>query len=525
MTVNTMKYLFVNIMLWLLPLSHIWAKNLEDFNKSNQELIINFKRLALSPEASSRRQASTLLNETEDKINRGEISGLQAIDLFTTYYLSSYTGELQRESVLSEFCLFQKYSDSSTYENFYKTLIDKLPHSADFYRDAQGETLLVKVVKQPRYSENSAPWIKKNTSCEEWLLEKGADPLALIHKPYDYNAFDVALVNHNKLAVELFKDWLAKHPQTLPWHTAEFLRAYNGEVFKTKDLVGTHRYRLYRVANQAGNFPLVKKLYEENRSFRNHPQEYLENWQQDKRVVNQSKDSYFYPPLWAYNIVQLRDYARQAIEKLQPYVINASDLEPVEGRPGLFNYSYQNKKIVLMKKDRSPIVGRVLGALHLKEVGSSYNVPLKFLVPPPGGLENAKVVFSIPELSDGGRHQDPMYTWGFITNRGLASFVSRNAVGMEIPGTELFVEHIEGQHVMGTPDYTNGFVDAKTNVIRRESDGKLFIIDTGDDKNFMVPVGDSFKAYEAKILHFAPQIGTVTIDLAQDHLIQSSSEM
>lgn len=503
-----MKYLFLHALIFAFV--HVaWSKNIQDFGQPERELILKFKNLALNSRTLP--QALELLVATEKKIEQGQLAkGFLASDLVTTTYLSNYF-DPSRESVLSDFCKRHYGKDPSTYADFYKTLLSKLKHSPDYYDD-NGRTPLMALVQTPRYSEITPSWINHETSCEEWLLAADSSPLTINREPYDHNAFDIALVNHNQPVIALFIDWLKDNPQSLPWHTDELLRAYRGEVFQTTDILGMHRFRLYRVANQSGNFALVHKLYEDNQSFRTIQEDYLKRWQNDMRVQSVNHDSFYYPPLWAFNIVQLRDYARETIKKLSPYVIKREDLQPILNKPGLFRYRFKEEDLILMKKEQAPIVGRVLGALHLAEKGSSYGLPKKFIVAPTDGL--TKVVFTVPGDMQG-RHYDPMYTWGFVFDKTLGASGGLNAVNLEIPGAELYVEYIKGEHVLGRPDLGKGFVDAKSNVIERSSDHKQFIIDTGDDKNFLTPIGNLKDAYEIKILHFAPDVRKVTIDLAK----------
>ena len=255
-------------------------------------------------------KALDLFVATEGRIATGEIVGLKAADLFTTYFPSRNGKE--NKSVLTEFCRCNEKTLPKYYKEFFLSLLSQLEHPLDFYVDGQ-ETPLMKLVRPPRYE--NAPKELETAKCESWLLAYGSNPLLINPSPFDHSAFDIALLNNNWRVINLFKSSVKTSGAALPPRTEELLRVYDGEVLEPSDNSTIHLYQLYRVANQAQNFAMVKKLDDENDGFRAIQQEYLDEWFKDDLANSPGKNSYFHPPLWAYNINQLRDYAREVAKK------------------------------------------------------------------------------------------------------------------------------------------------------------------------------------------------------------------
>jgi hypothetical protein len=101
------------------------------------------------------------------------------------------------------------------------------------------------------------------------------------------------------------------------------------------------------------------------------------------------------------------------------------------------------------------------------------------------------------------------------TNEFIDSPPRQNPVNIEIEGIELYVEYIDGEQIDAPTDLAQfGFVDVGGNAIRTK-EGEIFIIDTGDDKNFNIPIGDPREAFRGKIFNFAPIISIIEIDLSK----------
>jgi len=480
---------------FILITSFAQAKTLDYFPKRSQGLILQLRNFICSENYLNStmtlddiEKGRQFIAYVQTQIQSKNLAYLQIKDLFTTHYLSSETGK--HESILSEFCVCQGKSNA-LYEEMVKL-------SGDLnYINSQGMTPLMLLANSGYYN---------NVSCAEVLLRYGADPSYLnpVNWPGlgNYDALGYALVNHNLPVIELFLDYQKEHKNSLDLNTQELLRAFQGETFDSRR-TGIHTDYLYRVANQSLNFsfveyllnknPLMKKEYEQNIAF----------WYRQE-AVKKAAGTYYYPPLWTYNILDLRKYAQQLSVQLKPYVIDKAKLKPIGKKVGFDAYQYtlngEQVTLLLLHKKIKPLLGRLLGQKHLAEKGIL--VASKFIVPPTS-LDKAKYIFNLSK-------DLPLISEPFLdSGQGL------NPIGVEIEGLELYVEYIEGFPT--TTSRRFGFIDnTMGNAIYSKSKKEAVIIDTGDDKNFIAPVGDLRKAYEAKKFNFSPHLQYVTIDLSKE---------
>lgn len=489
------------------------GKSLRDFGPKERELIVEFRSIAVG-EKNKRgdfidqeevKKSLQFIEQIKQRIERKELDpGFEIFDLFTTYYRDRFAGYYE-QSLLTEYCLHPLYDLT-----FYETLLGYVKHHIDSFRNSEGQTILMQLAS---YGSDRA------TPCAAELLDRGERLNLRRWKkglPH-YDALTDALLNNSTGNINLFIDTigtrLKNNPIRLDWTSQELLWVYQGKVFSSRAVWGQHIPNLYRVANQSLNYGMVDKLFP---SLKVSIKRNLEKWEETNA---NKRGSFYYPPFWLYNASQLKTYAEELVKRLEKNVIDKSKLTK---RPdGLYEYLDDGKKLVLMKKTAAPLVGRILGRNHLEKaiersgLKNKYAVPKKFLIPPEGGLNKAKVVFRFPHAPKN-------------SEEGLMPFFSvtgLNQVGVEVEGVELYVEYIEGKFIrLGSHSMLSwfGFIDGdKGNAIKSEKDGLIYIIDTGDDKNFIVPLGTNTSggSYKAKSLQYAPHIPGITISLDKGALL------
>jgi ankyrin repeat protein len=481
----------------------IESKELSTFHPAERKIIRDFLDLAygLTKTTNAIEQAKAYINSVQNKIDNKELDpDFKLSDLFTTYYDDKEHQLPFQKSFLSEYCRTFEYNS-----DFYTYILEYLKENPDFYNYQRwdGMTPLMQIANY--FSPNSNP-----TSCAESLIKKGSNPLKAFGRGNLelHSALTLALIGHNVPIIELFLKELKDKSPNRDWKNQELLKAYNGEVFEPYAIVGQHVFDLYRVANQALNIPMVEKMQEQYRyligaEFKRS----IDLWENDPEVKNE-RGTFYYPPLWAYNALELKKYALKILQEIESQIIDKNNLKLIDKQMQLYEYENNGKKITLMKKDTKPLLGRVLGRNHLAKSLEESNskhlaVAQKFLVYPHGPLAKAKVIFTFA------------MNYSYESSKGILQGISgTNPVNVEIEGIELYAEYIEGSPTQA-PRFA-GFIDNdKGNAIRSKKDKKIYIIDTGDDKNFLVRVGDAFKAFQAKVFNFAPHIRQIVLDLGK----------
>lgn len=469
---------------------NVSSEMLGDLHEVDRRTTKEFRDLAFAGKFA---EAKALLKEKRRSVPLSPDPHFMLNDIFTAYW---HADSQHLASFLTDFCS-KAASNSPEGAQFYKKIVSTIGNS-DEYHQLRTETPLSILAAKTPYWRRDGKQDDSNIPCIKTLLEYGANPLfALYNKgDWDLNPLSIALINHNVPVVEIFLDTINSLSLKLPHTTNELLRAYRGESFTSLARWGPHIHDLYRVANQAGNSRLVKKLSDSYPYFEQEEKKYKQGWEHE--IKESLGKSFYYPPFWAMNVVQLKDYARKIAEQLKGHVIDKAKLKALDDTDTLFLYEHDGKSMVLRKKLGWPLTGRILCADHLSKHGRL--VAQKFIVPPKEGLTNAKVTFTLPSHF-------------FKT---LDSGSGHNPINIEFKGIELYAENIEGE--FERTYRSDGFIDNdRSNAIRSANDTKLYIIDTGDDKNCIIPLGNAEKAYEAKILNFAPHMKYVTIDLSKKH--------
>lgn len=499
-------------------LSLLSAQFLDQFDDREKKLIISFKDFAYLKKFT---EAEDLLKQTQYKIANFQLNPKFSLnDLFTTYYfpkneeIDSDLADLfkanipqQANSFLSDFCyqMSNKLDDEAI--NFYEKIIQRVGNSDPHAYN--GETpLFIIASRDPNYSIFTLEQKNDEVACARLLLSNGANPSfkvaysgsKVFSKNKDHSPLSIALINGNFPLVKLFNEYIDPNSPMLSLFESELIRASSGEIFDSKLKNKNQILDLYKVANQFINISLVKKLQQDFPDIKKYETQLLDLWKQSPNVIKKSQDEYFYPPLWIYNIDDLKSYAEKVIKQLQPHVISKDKLIKTKNET-LFNYDLNNERILLLRKTIKPLVGRILGADHLKNCNRL--VARKFIVEPENGLINSRVTFTLPGYTSYGAENMLDITQGL------------NSINIEIEDIELYVEYIEGNRE--STFRSCGFIDNdKSNSIRSQKSGNLYIIDTGDDKNFIVPSGNPRANYIAKALHFAPHLRLITLDLSKN---------
>lgn len=497
-----------------------WAgKNMSSFSKSEKKIITDFRQFVLRGEFD---KANDLIDKANTLIAQDRaFSEFKISDLYSAYSRNGFDGKMKSsfdsqisekiKNLLTDFCVNSPALDDQAMK-FYEKMIRTV--KVDDLINHQTPLAII---------SKSDP-VKNNWKCAEILLKYGANPLYELDKYSEdkgttYSPLDLAIINNNKSLINIFLFHIKKMGLFIPPRTQELINAYKGGNFESRWIWGKHINELFRVANQSLNFKLVRRMLHNHKYLRKREREYIAIWQ---KSTKNKQNNFYYQPLWSFNILMLRKYARKIIAQLKLHVIEDAKLTELPGRriPGvekLYSYDSKGGQIILLKKNILPLVGRVLGADHFANcpyLPADVKVAKKYVVAPKRGLRNSKIVFSLP-------HE---YFWKHKSqNRNFINYKFKednglNPVNVEIESLELYVQYIEGQEqpIRSAPQIC-GFIDnvPKNSIWKNNT---LYVIDTGDDKNFIVPIPDSQKALKIKSMHFAPYISKITIDLSKEDL-------
>lgn len=313
---------------------------------------------------------------------------------------------------------------------------------------------------------------------------------------------EVALLNWNTHLISLFqKQFKSESPPQISEFSKVLLKVYEGGDVELTTFSSGQQKKLYRVANHGYNKAFVKKYYDE----------FLKDKMTDY-YDSLKDDYYFFPPLWAYNIVQLEDYAQKIYAQIKDRLITQDDLVSTE--KGSYKIIKDGKEISLMEKQRGDI-GRVLGRDHLEKtieklsLADSVAVPQKFILVP--DKQSLEMMTTLPDAGtpDGTLMYDQTINHISLSLKNaiiLAEFIESSEQKETGLNNNIDVRRVG--EAAGFQDYAHG----NMNFIRGKKDNKIYFIDTESTKNF-VPKSMPRKAVKIKSLAFHPDINKVIFSL------------
>jgi len=206
-----------------------------------------------------------------------------------------------------------------------------------------------------------------------------------------------------------------------------------------------------------------------------------------------SELTYIHEPYWRYNIIQLRDYGKRIIKKISPYFVDAADVD--EKNRTVF-HSGETVKVRKVSE-----FGRALPLIYLREIlertnAKGLSVPRIFIVPTKS--KKVSFTFHMPYLRE--EHQNMFLD------------VANNILQVESDSFEIYQEYIEGNGFVGDKSFSPyGHCDFNAKqIVRSTIDGKKYLIDTKESKNFFTPQlnpiqGSFFSYWHLKIGRYLPQ--------------------
>lgn len=496
---------------------NIFALNIDIFTSEEQELIKKFYSITVGFKRNSQKQSKeTAIQQAKEMIetvaevipNYGQ-TRFSVSDLFTTTF---DTGEgFWKKSHHFLFDYIECKNKDAEFFDYYLRYIDNI----DDVKNEKGRTLFMELAnEQPQDSiivGNNPINDEVGIHCFQSLLKKGAS--LSIQDQEGHDAISIALLSHNIPIIHLIEDYLQQYENiTLNEHTQILLDVYQGKSINIDALEQNVLKAVYRVANQTQNFQLVDSLY--TRFFKDSFEE----------VFLRTKEAYyFHPPLWAYNICQMKEYAIATIKQLLDVVIDERNLQHTEGP--YYKYNDGSGEIVLRKKD-THLIGRILGRNHLEKViqreeaQSQLAVPRKFLTLPSADGGEIEVEVRVPALYP-----------GEALNMGCGG----NPISLAIKGVTIYAEFIEGKDcptsqskllsndpIVRKIGKEAGFVDyghGNENFIQSKKDGKIYFIDTEDRKNFIQKkMEEGYNEAAVKAYCFDPRIQYISIPLSIEDL-------
>lgn len=265
----------------------------------------------------------------------------------------------------------------------------------------------------------------------------------------------------------------------------------------------------FRVANDANNLPMVQQLFPLSGI-----DEEIEHLKTKYPQIFSPDGNFVHEPYWSYNLDQLQKYGYRILEKLKPHIVPSNAIHTIGGKPHI-TIGQETLKL------RSVPFSYVLANLYLKnrfthEKVTNLAVARIFLIPK---RHNIKFTFVMPyPVDDSGK----LYEGTRNTNNPL------QVMSEEF---EVYQEIIEGKALANQRYFEKyGHRDFNNYQIIESKDGKLYLIDTKEDKNFMVPYLTANKEfrdpnsdewhkviYAAKSLNFDPRVVLIDIEVKLPH--------
>ena len=331
----------------------------------------------------------------------------------------------------------------------YDKIIDKIKGSFDDYSRNDGMTPLMILAES---YEIYSLLINEKKHVIKKLMEK-SDILKYNIIEYEktkkeYNAITYAFIHMNRIAIDLFTENMGNNYNKLTSPTKELVDVFNGVGKIEIPALYDEEYikLIYRSANEIQNHSIVKQLYDKIILISD---PYKDYWKEDVGF-NSENNKFYYPPLWLYNIIEMKDYVNDLLKKIKPYVIDETKLKFIRRTASdhnLYEYEQENEIIKLIDKTgHVNHLGRLLGSIHMtkcfkKDVEKrgkkwdgtyhgqfeKYRIARKFIQLPKNNICNAQI--TIPAGSE---------TGSLMVSGG------RNAVNVELLDVRIFSEFIEG---------------------------------------------------------------------------------
>lgn len=450
--------------------------------------------------------ADKLLKDIAADLGENEQGGFTLKDAITTSF--------DKKNLFFDYCGFN--SDYFKPELF-ATMLD-IVGNVDEPRDKNNHSLLMRIVWEN--PQASLPFIHSlgtyfsstdynsfnsvERKCVEMLLEKNAS-ISLTDQ-FGNDALSLALLRGSPGIIRLVSlDREIINPNTkLLWQiykgsnpSQEIKKVIEEErvkldvanILSAEPFARPFILRAYRVANQAMNFDVVREIYDKLDLGA-----FYKEMKSHNEVAHLFSGHGLYPPLWAKNIVELRDYLLIRLKEMKGAIISPNNLKHIHGNR--YVLLKDGKEIDLYKKDGQ--TGRFFGANYLAQriddlgLKDNIGVPRKFLLPLTS-LESISGKVLLPFDSQNG---------GELDLRMDISLQPRNRISFD--NFLVFAEFIEYDAVYGigskeqrlTPDLVRLIKDTKfhdigdfgnPNVVRSKIDHKAYFIDTEDHKNFPSP--------------------------------------
>jgi hypothetical protein len=261
----------------------------------------------------------------------------------------------------------------------------------------------------------------------------------------------------------------------------------------------------FRVANDANNLAMVVDLYplsgvgEEIEHYRNaHPKIFSE------------AGNFVHEPYWSYNLAQLHGYGHRLMKKLKPYFVDRASI--IQEDTKIFILSGPDKIRVRKVRFNYVLPNLYLKNLLEREEPEHLGVAKVFLVPKQPTI---KFTFIMPYPID-------------ASGKLYEGTRSDNPMGVESYDFEVFQEIIDGQAIANQRDFERyGHRDfGNYQIIISSANHKRYLIDTKENKNFMVPYLTSDKNYRetksdelhrviytVKSWNFDPRVVFVDVDV------------
>ena len=359
------------------------------------------------------------------------------------------------------------------FENFIfsqetKNLVHRLYNFVDrTLKNEKGETLLTYILNLKK-TINKIP-----SDLDEkirFLMDRGY--LLEENDSREMNGIHLILLLH-KESVEPMLEYIRENNVPIDEKNEMILGIYRGDTVNIENVTNVYTLlTMYQVANVYQNYVMAEVLYKKQNID-------SKRYNEERGWFNMCKKGYntkigFYPPLWLYNIKQIKDYVIYLYNDMKNDITERSKVTKMDGRGrcGRFERYMYNGEYYCKK----PNVDRYFGAKCLKK--NKMSVPKKFILPKRDNLTEIRVKVTIDDVSDYAQTKDMFYNRQLQENPIKIEFLDFDTLSEviegEIPGE--FMEH-------GLRTYTEiGFYDFAHHNFRTV-DGKLYVIDTEMNKN------------------------------------------
>jgi hypothetical protein len=216
-----------------------------------------------------------------------------------------------------------------------------------------------------------------------------------------------------------------------------------------------------------------------------------------KDILAASELTYIHEPYWRYSPDQLHEYGRRIIQKISTCFVDPVAIQKDSVRKS-YSVLHKGKPVTVRRVTE---FGRVLPLMYLQEVLSHQKsahlaVPKLFIMRDPS--KPISFTFHMPHLKEGYSR--------------MAIDCSNNILQIDSDSFEIYQEYIEGSGTVGDKSFSPyGHCDFNAKqVFESAIDGKKYLIDTKESKNFFSPAtnpiaGSIFSYWHVKSGRHLPQ--------------------